>query len=49
LAVGVQGRRQKNFQGGLPKKRLKNSKKDRKVALLSLFQKGGATGKKIEK
>jgi len=32
-----QGRRQKNFQGGPTEKRLKNSKKDRKIALLSLY------------
>jgi len=44
----MQVRRQKNFQGGPTEKRLKNSKKDRKIALLSLFQgegEGGATEK----
>jgi len=37
-----QERRQKDFQGwgGQRKKRPKNSKKDRKIALLSLFRDG---------
>jgi len=41
-----QGRRQKNFQGRPTKKRSKNSKKYRKVAILSLFQEGGSQRKK---
>jgi len=46
---GRQGRWQKNLQGGGQRKeRLKNSKKDRKLALLSFFQ-GGANGKKGQK
>jgi len=41
-----QGRRQKNFQGGRGNKKiLKNSKKDRKIYLLSLFQGRRATEK----
>jgi len=34
----MKGRRQKNFQGDPTEKRSKNSIKDRKTALLSLFQ-----------
>jgi len=42
IGPGAQGRRQKNFQvGGTTEKRLKNSKKRPKIALLSLFQGGG--------
>jgi len=48
MLVILQGRRQKNFQGAT-EKGLKNSKKDRKIALLSLYlyhvwksRKGGA-------
>jgi len=37
------GRRQKNFQGG------SNGRKDRKIALLSLFQGGRGQWKKTEK
>jgi len=36
-----QGHRQKNFQRGQRKKDRKRAKKDRKIALLSLFQEGG--------
>jgi len=43
-----QGRRQKIFQGGATEKRPKISKKYRKIALFSLFQRG-ATEKKTEK
>jgi len=43
----MQGRRQKIFQGGQRKKSPKISKKDRKIALFSLFQ--GGDGKTIEK
>jgi len=38
VAYCGQGRRQQNFQGGQRKRGPKNSKKDRKIALLSFFQ-----------
>jgi len=45
-----QKRRQKNYQGvGTNGKGPKNSKKDRKIALLSFFQGAGGNGKKDQK
>jgi len=43
--IWMQGRRQKNFQDGATKRRPKNNKKDRQIALLSLFL-GGPTEKR---
>jgi len=45
--ISKQGRQQKIFQEWPMEKRLKNSKKDRKIAILSLFQ--GGQWKKYQK
>jgi len=50
MCRGIQRRRQNNFQeGGPTEKRPKNSKKYRKIALLTLFQEEGGNGKQTKK